>query len=46
MYYEVRKFKAYGKLSGKNIEDLESGARVEVDDRKRESPGFCPLEGK
>jgi len=37
VYYRLQKFKGYGKLSGKNIDDLLSGARVEVDDRK-ESP--------
>ena len=41
VYYEVKKFKSYGKLSGKNIEDLESGARVEVDDRKRDPLDFA-----
>jgi cysteinyl-tRNA synthetase len=35
VYFEVGKFKSYGKLSGKNIEELQSGARVEVDDRKK-----------
>jgi len=37
VYYRLQNFKGYGKLSGKNIDDLLSGARVEVDDRK-ESP--------
>ncbi|HDS15596.1 MAG TPA: cysteine--tRNA ligase [Proteobacteria bacterium] len=37
VYYRLQAFKGYGKLSGKNIEDLLSGARVDVDDRK-ESP--------
>ena len=37
VYYRVEKFKQYGKLSGKNIDELQSGARVEVDQRK-ESP--------
>ncbi len=37
VYYRLQRFKGYGKLSGKNIDDLISGARVEVDDRK-ESP--------
>ena len=37
VYYRLRNFKGYGKLSGKNIDDLLSGARVEVNDRK-ESP--------
>jgi cysteinyl-tRNA synthetase len=37
VYYRLQGFKGYGKLSGKNVADLLSGARVEVDDRK-ESP--------
>jgi len=37
VYYRLQNFKGYGKLSGKNIDDLLSGARVEIDDRK-ESP--------
>ena len=37
VYYRLLDFKGYGKLSGKNIDDLLSGARVEVDGRK-ESP--------
>ena len=34
VYFEVNKSKGYGKLSGKNIDELHSGARVEVDERK------------
>lgn len=41
VYYSVRKFKGYGKLSGKNIEELESGARVEVDERKQDPLDFA-----
>ncbi len=37
VYYRLQGFKGYGKLSGKNIDDLLSGARVDIDDRK-ESP--------
>lgn len=37
VFYRVKKFSPYGKLSGKRIDDLLSGARIEVDDRK-ESP--------
>jgi len=38
--YSVRKFEGYGKLSGKNINDLESGSRVDVDDSKRDPLDF------
>lgn len=37
VYYRVEKFKEYGKLSHKNIDDLRSGARIEISDKK-ESP--------
>jgi cysteinyl-tRNA synthetase len=41
VYFEVRSFAAYGKLSGKNLEDLLAGARVEVDERKRDPRDFA-----
>src|SRR3569623_1695605 len=41
VYYEVRKFPAYGKLSGQTIDELEDGARVEVDSRKRDPIDFA-----
>ncbi len=40
VYYDVRSFPAYGKLSGKSIEDLRSGARVEPDEGKRDPLDF------
>jgi cysteinyl-tRNA synthetase len=41
VYFEIRRFPAYGKLSGKNLEELQAGARVEVDDRKRDPRDFA-----
>jgi len=41
VFFSVRKFKGYGKLSGKNIEELESGARVDVDERKEDPLDFA-----
>jgi cysteinyl-tRNA synthetase len=41
VYFAVRTFAGYGKLSGKKIEDLESGARVEVDEKKRDPLDFA-----
>lgn len=41
VYYSVRLCKDYGKLSGKNIDDLESGARVDVDERKKDPLDFA-----
>jgi len=41
VYYEVRTFPAYGKLSDQNIDKLRDGARVEVDERKRDPADFA-----
>lgn len=41
VYYSTRKFPAYGKLSGQNIDDLESGARIAVDERKKDPLDFA-----
>jgi len=38
--YAVRRFDGYGQLSGKNIDELESGSRVDVDDSKRDPLDF------
>jgi cysteinyl-tRNA synthetase len=35
VYYSVEKFDEYGKLSGRKLKDMEAGARVEIDRRKR-----------
>jgi len=41
VYFAVRSFPAYGKLSGKNLDELQAGARVEVDERKRDPRDFA-----
>jgi cysteinyl-tRNA synthetase len=41
VFYNVKKFIGYGKLSGKNIEDLESGARVEINEEKQNPLDFA-----
>ena len=41
VYYRTRKFPGYGKLSGKNIDDLEAGARVDVNDIKEDPLDFA-----
>jgi cysteinyl-tRNA synthetase len=41
VYFEVRRFPHYGRLSGKNLDELESGARVDVDGRKRDPLDFA-----
>lgn len=40
VYYDVRSFACYGELSHRNIEQLESGARVEINDAKRDPLDF------
>ena len=40
VYYAVNKFKNYGQLSGKLIEDLRSGERVAVDEAKEDPLDF------
>ena len=40
VFYAVSHFQGYGKLSGKNIEDLQAGERVEVDIAKRDPLDF------
>ncbi len=41
VYYAVKSFPGYGKLSGKNTDDLLSGARVDVDERKKDPLDFA-----
>ena len=41
VYFRTRKFKDYGKLSGQPIEDLESGARIDVSDLKEDPLDFA-----
>ena len=40
VYYAVREFPGYGKLSGKSLDDLRAGERVEVDPNKRDPMDF------
>jgi len=41
VYFEIRRFPPYGRLSGKNLDELLAGARVEVDERKRDPRDFA-----
>ena len=41
VYFSVSKFPEYGKLSKKKVEDLQSGARVEVDETKNDPLDFA-----
>ena len=40
VFYSVSSFGGYGQLSGKNIEDLQVGARVGVNEKKRDALDF------
>ncbi len=41
VYYRTRKFDGYGKLSGQSIDDLNAGARVEINDIKEDPLDFA-----
>ena len=41
VYFSVRRFPGYGKLSGRTLEDLLAGARVVVDERKQDPMDFA-----
>jgi|UniRef100_A0A7C3WIW3 cysteinyl-tRNA synthetase len=41
VYFRVRKFPGYGKLSGQSLEDLEAGARIEVAEAKEDPLDFA-----
>jgi cysteinyl-tRNA synthetase len=41
VYFEVTKFKNYGKLSGNTLENLNAGARIEVNDEKKNPLDFA-----
>lgn len=41
VYFKVSSFKEYGKLSGRNIEDVQSGYRIDVDERKQNAEDFA-----
>jgi cysteinyl-tRNA synthetase len=45
VYFDIQSFPAYGKLSGKKVEDLIAGARVEIDTRKKDPADFVLWKG-
>jgi cysteinyl-tRNA synthetase len=45
VYYATRSFASYGRLSGRNLDELMAGARVDVDDRKRDPLDFALWKG-
>ena len=46
VYFDITKAKDYGKLSGKNIDELQSGARIEVNSAKKNPGDFALWKGK
>ncbi len=45
VYYRTRKFNGYGKLSGQSLDDLNAGARVEINDIKEDPLDFALWKG-
>ncbi len=45
VYYDISTFADYGKLSGRNVEDMLAGARVEVNEGKRNPGDFAVWKG-
>jgi cysteinyl-tRNA synthetase len=41
VYFDVTRFPGYGKLSGRNIEEMQAGARIEVNSEKRNAADFA-----
>ncbi|MDI3269679.1 MAG: cysteine--tRNA ligase [Bacillota bacterium] len=45
VYFDVTRFERYGSLSGRTLEELQAGARVQVDERKRHPADFALWKG-
>ena len=45
VYFRVRSYQSYGKLSGRNIEDLQAGARIEPGEQKQDPLDFALWKG-
>lgn len=45
VYYDISTFADYGKLSGRNVEDMLAGARVQVNEGKRNPGDFAVWKG-
>ena len=45
VYFSAKKFNEYGKLSHQPLEDLEAGARIDVNDIKKDPMDFCLWKG-
>ena len=45
VYFQVDRYSVYGRLSKRNVDDLQAGARVDVDERKRHPMDFALWKG-
>ncbi len=45
VYFQVEKYGAYGRLSKRKLDDMQAGARVEIDERKRHPMDFALRKG-
>jgi len=45
VYFDVRSYPAYGSLSGRKVDDLRSGVRIEVEEAKRDPLDFTLWKG-
>ena len=41
VYFDVSKFKEYGKLSGRKVDEMEAGTRININDEKKNSVDFA-----
>ena len=41
VYFRTKKFEGYGQLIGQNLDDLQAGARINVDERKEDPMDFA-----
>jgi cysteinyl-tRNA synthetase len=41
VYFRTKKFETYGRLLGQNLDDLQAGARINIDERKEDSMDFA-----
>lgn len=41
VYFNTKRFNDYGKLSGQNLEELQAGARIDIDERKKDPMDFA-----
>ena len=46
VYFKTKSFEGYGKLSGQDIDQLQSGARINIDDRKQDPLDFALWKAK